>query len=48
MVGYLTRVGISQAQLTAVGVGPSSPLAPNTSEANKALNRRISFVVEAN
>jgi outer membrane protein OmpA-like peptidoglycan-associated protein len=33
------------AQLTAKDFGESSPLAPNTSEANMQINRRVEFVV---
>ena len=35
--------GIEAVRLTATGLGDLEPLAPNTSEANKALNRRVEF-----
>lgn len=40
---YLVEKGISASRLTAVGYGPENPVAPNTSSANKSLNRRIEF-----
>jgi len=41
---YLTDQGVPAETLTAVGFGEASPVAPNDTAANKALNRRIEFV----
>ncbi|MBU2454443.1 MAG: flagellar motor protein MotB [Proteobacteria bacterium] len=43
---YLISKGISPQRLTATGYGDVMPLLPNTSEENKALNRRVEFVLE--
>lgn len=43
---YLILRGISPKRLTATGYGDSMPLVPNTSEENRALNRRVEFVLE--
>ncbi len=41
---YLVKRGIDPARLVAKGYGMSQPLLPNTSEANRALNRRVQFI----
>lgn len=41
----LIRAGISGSRLTAQGYGESRPFVPNTSDANRATNRRVSFVL---
>ena len=41
---YLVKRGISDGRLVSKGYGMSQPLLPNTSEANKALNRRVQFI----
>jgi len=38
---YLVNNGIANSKLITKGFGESVPLVPNTSEANKALNRRV-------
>jgi len=38
---YLISKGVSRSQLTAVGYGPSNPVAPNTTAAGRAQNRRV-------
>ncbi|MCK5687348.1 flagellar motor protein MotB [bacterium] len=43
---YLISKGIDPKRLTATGYGKVMPLAPNTSEENRALNRRVEFVLE--
>lgn len=43
---YLVSKGISPKRLTATGYGNVMPLAPNISEENRALNRRVEFVLE--
>ncbi|MFO8184727.1 MAG: OmpA family protein, partial [Candidatus Aegiribacteria sp.] len=45
---YLVNKGIAARRLTTVGYGESRPLVPNTSDANKAMNRRIEFEVISN
>ena len=42
---YLVNLGVSASSLSATGYGENMPAAPNTTEANKALNRRVEFVV---
>ncbi|MFV0258207.1 MAG: OmpA family protein [Acidimicrobiales bacterium] len=42
---YLVSRGIAAERLTTVGLGETRPTVPNDSVANKALNRRIDFVV---
>lgn len=43
---YLVEKGISPKRLTATGYGDVLPLVPNTSEENRAQNRRVEFVLE--
>jgi chemotaxis protein MotB len=43
---YLISKGISPSRLTATGYGDVMPLVPNTSEKNRAQNRRVEFVLE--
>ena len=43
---YLVSRGVPPQRLTATGYGDSMPLVPNTSEENRALNRRVEFVLE--
>jgi outer membrane protein OmpA-like peptidoglycan-associated protein len=45
VASYLSRAGISQSRLAAVGYGEAKPIAPNDTFDNKARNRRIEFVV---
>lgn len=40
---YLAGKGVDPASLSAVGVGPDQPIAPNDKEENRARNRRIEF-----
>jgi outer membrane protein OmpA-like peptidoglycan-associated protein len=42
---YLVARGINGANLSARGVAGTEPMAPETSETNRALNRRVSFNV---
>lgn len=44
VVTLLIAQGVGAARLRAEGFGPSRPLVPNDSAANKARNRRIEFV----
>ena len=43
---YLIDKGIDPKRLTATGYGSLLPLAPNTTAANRARNRRVEFVLE--
>ncbi|CCK80392.1 OmpA/MotB family protein [Desulfobacula toluolica] len=43
---YLVLQGIRPQRLTATGYGDVMPLVPNTSEENRAQNRRVEFVLE--
>ena len=43
---YLISRGIGPDRLTATGYGDILPLVPNTSEENRAQNRRVEFVLE--
>lgn len=43
---YLVDLGVSASSLSTIGYGESMPAVPNTSEANKALNRRAEFAVQ--
>ncbi|MBA4503151.1 flagellar motor protein MotB [Marinobacterium marinum] len=43
---YMVDAGINPRRLTATGYGSSLPLVPNTSDVNRAINRRIEFVLE--
>ncbi|GFM37565.1 motB protein [Desulfovibrio psychrotolerans] len=43
---FFLRSGIEANRLTATGLGDLDPLLPNTSEENRAKNRRVEFVLE--
>ncbi|MDY6825219.1 MAG: flagellar motor protein MotB [Thermodesulfobacteriota bacterium] len=43
---FLVNRGVDENRLTATGYGELNPLVPNTSEANRAKNRRVEFVLE--
>ncbi len=43
---YLVTKGVVPQRLTATGYGDIMPLAPNTSDENRAQNRRVEFVLE--
>ena len=42
----MIKGGIEPVRLTATGLGDLEPLAPNTTEENKAQNRRVEFVLQ--
>jgi OmpA-OmpF porin, OOP family len=46
VVEYLTKAGVPAARLLSKGYGETKPQAPNDGDANRALNRRIEFVVQ--
>jgi chemotaxis protein MotB len=43
---YLVGQGVNPRRLTATGYADTDPLAPNTTDKNMALNRRVEFVLE--
>jgi len=43
---YLTAQRIDERRLVTQGVGPDQPLVTNTSEANRAKNRRVEIQIE--
>lgn len=43
---YLIKQGVSPKRLTATGFGDMFPIVPNTTENNRAINRRVEFVLE--
>ena len=45
VVDFLVDAGVANNRLEAVGYGESQPVAPNTTKANRAKNRRIEFYV---
>jgi len=45
---YLVQRGVSASRMTTLGFGEGNPVVPNTSAANKAMNRRIEFTVLSN
>ncbi|GAB2557682.1 OmpA family protein [Spirosoma areae] len=45
VVTYLTKAGIASTRIKAVGYGKTRPVAPNTTDENRRLNRRIEWRV---
>lgn len=45
VVTYLVEQGVAADRLVAKGYGMDKPLVPNTSESNRAKNRRVQFVI---
>jgi outer membrane protein OmpA-like peptidoglycan-associated protein len=45
--GYLAQHGVDYARLSTQGMGESQPKVPNTSEENRAQNRRVELVIIA-
>lgn len=45
MVNYLILNGVSPLRLKAAGYGSTRPVAPNYSESDKKLNRRVDFII---
>lgn len=48
VANYLTSLGISPSRVTTKGMGESDPVASNATEAGRAQNRRVEFVLTAN
>lgn len=46
VLAYLAAAGVAQDRLSSAGYGSGQPVAPNDTEAGKALNRRIEFEVK--
>ncbi len=44
---YLQRKGVAEGRLKARGYGGTRPIAPNTTETERAKNRRVEFMVES-
>ncbi len=42
---YLVKRGVTRNRLTAVGYGETRPKVPNTSRKNRAVNRRVEFII---
>jgi outer membrane protein OmpA-like peptidoglycan-associated protein len=47
VISFLSRKGVDPKRLVALGMGSSRPLVPNTSRANRLLNRRVEYVLES-
>ena len=47
VANYIVESGIQQNRLQSKGYGMTKPLVPNDSEENRAINRRVEFVVLA-
>ncbi|MGL5890980.1 MAG: OmpA family protein, partial [Bacteroidia bacterium] len=45
VMNYLISKGIQAGRLSAKGFGESKPVAQNTSDENRALNRRVEFMI---
>jgi OOP family OmpA-OmpF porin len=41
---YMTSHGVAATRLVSKGYGPTQPIVPNSSDANRALNRRVQFI----
>jgi outer membrane protein OmpA-like peptidoglycan-associated protein len=41
---YLVLHGIEESRLLSIGYGLTQPIVPNTTDANRALNRRVQFI----
>jgi len=46
VVNWLAAYGVERDRLRSVGMGKESPMVPNDSDANRALNRRVEFHIE--
>ncbi|MDA8886556.1 OmpA family protein [Bacteroidia bacterium] len=47
VMNYLIKNSIAAEQLTNVGFGPVQPIAPNDTEANRQMNRRLEVKIIA-
>jgi outer membrane protein OmpA-like peptidoglycan-associated protein len=46
VANWLFQQGITEQQLTAIGYGAKRPIADNSNETGRAMNRRIEFIVK--
>ncbi|MBU3954174.1 MAG: OmpA family protein, partial [Proteobacteria bacterium] len=46
VIKYLVSKGVAPQRLTATGYGDIMPQVPNTTDENRARNRRVEFVLE--
>ena len=46
MVDTLVRLGVSSDRLVAKGYGADKPLVPNSTDANRAKNRRVQVIID--
>ncbi len=46
VIAHLVRNGVERARLSAKGYGAARPLAPNDTEAGRAKNRRVEFIIQ--
>jgi len=46
VVAYLVSRGVSESSLIAIGMGETNPIANNDTEAGRAANRRVDFIVK--
>jgi len=45
VMAYLVKAGVPQNRITAVGYGPTHPVASNDTKKGRALNRRVEFMI---
>jgi len=45
VVAYLSENGVERNRMTAIGFGETKPVGDNSTDAGKAQNRRIEFIV---
>lgn len=48
VANFLSQRGVNRMRISQQGMGESSPKAPNTSDANRAINRRVELAINAN
>ena len=48
VANFLAQRGVNRLRISQQGMGESSPKVPNTSDANRAINRRVELAIKAN
>jgi outer membrane protein OmpA-like peptidoglycan-associated protein len=48
VAGFLAQRGVNHLRISQQGMGESAPKVPNTSDANRAINRRVELAIKAN
>lgn len=48
VANFMAQRGVNRQRISQQGVGESSPKVPNTSDANRAINRRVELSIKAN